>query len=316
MSAAAMRFAWKTVIANRSVTCPRRTASWLAPLIDGGRIYLDGYVPQSRSEAGVSPGRCPLVLSVFQREKGRGLLEKAVPRNELEALHQTVLQAYQNAQSYQTPELVLALAAELQSLAERPLLPETRLLLALLPRIAHEIRVSQGMRAVVKFRELLGALTIAEPSRHRGLTLFPLLWPELYEPSYTLVGEAIENGLAVVEVTDESDHVSKLAVTNKATRPLLIPAGKVLAAAKQIRVINITVLVAPGGAVHPPNRWRRGGPSPRPVQVRGERETPGAARRRGRRAGRLQTADSRSGPVRFSGDAQNALGPLGGRQLP
>ena len=42
--------------------------------------------------------RCPVNLMVFQCEKGRRLLEKAEPTNELEALHQTVLQAYQNAQ--------------------------------------------------------------------------------------------------------------------------------------------------------------------------------------------------------------------------
>ena len=60
------------------------------------------------------------------------------PRNELEALHQTVLQAYQNAQGYRNPELILGLAKGLRPLEKQELLPETRLLLALLPRMAHE----------------------------------------------------------------------------------------------------------------------------------------------------------------------------------
>ena len=177
---------------------PRKMASWLAPLIDHGQIHLDGYVPQNHAETGDEPTHCPVVLTVFQCEKGCGLLEKAEPKNELDALHQTVLQAYQNAQGYCNPELILGLAKGLQPLEKQELLPETRLLLALLPGMAREVRISQGMRAAVKFRELLGTLTIGEPSHHHNLTFFPLLWPETHEPSYTLLSTAIEAGEAVV----------------------------------------------------------------------------------------------------------------------
>ena len=160
---------------------------------------------------------------VFQGKKGRRLLEKSEPQTELEALHQTVLQAYQNAQGYRNPELILGLAKGLQPLEKQELLPETRLLLALLPRMAHELRMSQGMRTTVKFRELLGTLTIGEPSHHHNLTFFPLLWPETHEPSYTLLSTAIEEGLAVVEEVNESGSVPNLAVKNKCKRPLADP---------------------------------------------------------------------------------------------
>jgi len=225
---------------------PRKTASWLAPLIDGGKIHLDGYVPKIFEKTDAMPGRHPLVLMVFQSEKGNHLLEQAEPHNQLEALHQTVLQAYQNAQRYHDPELILGLAQGLHPLEKQELLPETRLLLALLPRMAHEVRVSQGMRAAVKFRELLGTLTIGEPSHHHNLTFFPLLWPEAHEPSYTLLSQAIEVGEAVVEEVNDAGSVPNLAVTNKAKMPLLIPEGEILIGAKQNRVINITVLVATG----------------------------------------------------------------------
>ena len=172
--------------------------------------------------------------------------EKSEPQTELETLHQTVLQAYQNAQGYRNPELILGLAKGLQPLEKQELLPETRLLLALLPRMAHELRMSQGMRTTVKFRELLGTLTIGEPSHHHNLTFFPLLWPETHEPSYTLLSTAIEAGEAVVEEVNESGSVPNLAVTNKCKRPLLIPEGEILMGAKQNRVINVTVLVAAG----------------------------------------------------------------------
>ena len=117
---------------------PRSMASWLAPLIDSGEIHLDGYVPQNFTETEKESSRCPLALMVFQCEEGHRLLERSEPANELDALHQTVLHAYQDAQSYRKPELILGLAKGLQPLERQELLPETRLLLALLPRLAHE----------------------------------------------------------------------------------------------------------------------------------------------------------------------------------
>lgn len=224
---------------------PKSMASWLAPLIDKGKIHLDGYVPKESKDTGEETSR-PVNLMVFQGKKGRRLLEKSEPQTELETLHQTVLQAYQSAQGYGNPELILGLAKGLQPLEKQELLPETRLLLALLPRMAHELRMSQGMRTTVKFRELLGTLTIGEPSHHHNLTFFPLLWPESHEPSYTLLSTAIEEGLAVVEEVNESGSVPNLAVKNKCKRPLLIPEGEILMGAKQNRVINVTVLVAAG----------------------------------------------------------------------
>ncbi|MGO9114040.1 MAG: ARPP-1 family domain-containing protein [Thermoguttaceae bacterium] len=224
---------------------PRNMASWLAPLIDQGKIHLDGYVPQE-SKADEETSRCPVNLMVFQSENGRLLLERAEPHEELEALHQTVLHAYQDAQGYRNSELILGLARGLRPLEKQELLPETRLLLALLPRMAHELRMSQGMKTTVKFRELLGTLTIGQPTHHHNLTFFPLLWPETHEPSYTLLSTAIEAGEAVVEEVNESGSVPNLAVKNHCKRPLLIPEGEILIGAEQNRVINVTVLVAAG----------------------------------------------------------------------
>jgi hypothetical protein len=225
---------------------PKKIASWLAPLIDSDQIHLDGYVPQFSPRTCEEPDRWPINLMVFQCEKGHHLLENAEPKTELDALHQTVLQAYQNAQGYRKPELILGLAKGLRPLEKQELLPETRLLLALLPRMAHELRMSQTMQTTVQFRELLSTLTIGQPTHHHNLTFFPLLWPKTHEPSYTLLGTAIEDGEAVVEEVNESGSVPNLAVTNKCKRPLLIPEGEILIGAKQNRVINVTVLVAAG----------------------------------------------------------------------
>ena len=61
-------------------------------------------------------------------------------------------------------------------------MPESRLLLALLPRMAHELTMSKTIQTAAKFRELLSTLTIGEPTHHHNLTFFPLLWPETHEP--------------------------------------------------------------------------------------------------------------------------------------
>jgi len=237
---------------------PRR----LAPLIDGGKIYIDGYVPRSHVEAGDHPNRCPVVLSIFCCENGHSIFEQTDPRNELEVLHQTVLQACQNAQGYRNPELILGLANGLQPLEKQELSPETRLLLALLPGMVREARTSQGMRAMVKFHDLLSTLTIGQPTHHHNLTFFPLLWPEPHEPAYALLSMAIEKGEAVVEEVNESGSVPNLVVTNRAEKPLLIPEGEILIGAKQNRVVNITVLVGAGAKFFLPvscveaGRWR------------------------------------------------------------
>ncbi len=225
---------------------PKKMASWLAPLIDSGQIHLDGYVPKDSGETGEEPSRFVVNLMVFQCEKGHHFLEKAEPKTELEALHQTVLQAYRSTQDCCTPESILGLAERLQPLEKQELLPETRLLLALLPRMAHELRMSQAVRTTARFLELLNTLTIGQPTHHHNLTFFPLLWPENREPSYTLLSTAIEAGEAVVEEVNDAGSVPNLAVTNRCKRPLLIPEGEILIGAKQNRVINVTVLVAAG----------------------------------------------------------------------
>lgn len=225
---------------------PKRIASWLAPLIDDGQIHLDGYVPQVSLESEEETSSRSVILMVFLSEKGRQLLEKTEPHNAVEILHRTILQAYENAQKYGNPESILGLGKELEPLEKQDLLPETRLLLALLPRMAYEVRISQGVRTAVRFWELLTSVILGEPRYHHNLTFFPLLWPESHEASYKLFSEAIEAGEAIVEEVSDAGSGAALAVTNRCDRPLLIPEGEILVAAMQDRVINISILVAAG----------------------------------------------------------------------
>lgn len=92
---------------------------------------------------------------------------------------------------------------------------------------------------------LFAGIRLRKPLHYNSLTVFPLSWTEPQELPYVLLEKAIEGGLAVVEEVNEAGRVPNLAVTNRADRPLLIPEGEVLVGAKQNRVVNVTVLVAP-----------------------------------------------------------------------
>jgi hypothetical protein len=219
-------------------------ASWLIPLINAGKLRVEGYVPQSDGGRHRAPHTFPLTLAVFLTEKGRSLLEKADARNHRETLHQVVLNVYLGVRKYTDPKLILELADGLQPLERQKLLPETCLLLALLPGIARELQAADGMQAAVKMRLALAGLMIGEPLHHHNLTLFPLLWLNPEEPPYTLLQQAIEVGEAVVEEVNEDGSVPNLLLNNKSGRPVLIHEGDILMGAKQNRMVNITVLVA------------------------------------------------------------------------
>ncbi len=220
-------------------------AAWLAPLIDAGKVRLDGYVPQANGGGKRKPHTSQLTLAVFLTGKGLGLLEQADPRNRQEALHQVVLHVYRGVHDYSDPKLVLEVAEGLRPLEEQKLLPETRLLLALLPGIARELQAAHGMQAVARLHSALAKLIIGEPVHHHNLTLFPLLWPDPQDPPYTLLQQAIEAGEAAVEEVSEAGSVPNLLLNNKGQRPVLIPVGDILMGAKQNRMVNVTVLVAP-----------------------------------------------------------------------
>jgi len=242
---------------------PHRLCSWLAPLVDSGKVRVDGYVPKNapRPEERDSP-RSPLTLSIFLCGKGKGLLAKREVGTKLDALHNVVRRAYEEVQGYTDADLILELADGLRPLARQELLPETRLLLAMMPAVAREVRVSQAFQAMAQMQELLGKITIGDPLHHHNLTIFPLAWKRCCEPPYELLPRAIERGEALVEEVDEHGEVANLGVTNRSDRPILIPEGEILIGAKQNRVVNITILVAARSRVILPvscveqGRWR------------------------------------------------------------
>ena len=90
---------------------PRKLVSWLAPLLDSGKVRVDGCVPESAEENQKhSPTTRPLCLAVFLCKKGKTLLEKTQIHGKLDALHEVVRRAYEDIQDYSDAELILELA--------------------------------------------------------------------------------------------------------------------------------------------------------------------------------------------------------------
>lgn len=127
---------------------PQSVARWLVPMIEADRIRLVGHAPARAHPEAQNAGRRPWVrLGVFVTPEGQCILRQRSPRTRQDALHELVRSAYEQVQHYKRADLVLELADAMRWLACQPLLPETHLLLALLPGIAREIRHVEAMLA-------------------------------------------------------------------------------------------------------------------------------------------------------------------------
>jgi hypothetical protein len=242
---------------------PRPIGCWLAPLVDEGKIRVDGGVPElSRPMPEAEPGSRPIKLTIFLYAKGNAMLLPRAVRSKLDGLHELVRRVYADVQGYADPALILEMADGLSPLARQELFPETRLLLALLPAIAREVRAAEAVRKMVEIRATLTNLTVGPAIHHHNLTMFPLSWAEPGKPPYRLLGPAIEAGEALVEEVSHDGSVPHLLVTNKGDCPVLVPEGVILVGAKQNRLVNVTVLVPPRSNLTLPvscveqGRWR------------------------------------------------------------
>lgn len=97
---------------------------------------------------------------------------------------------------------------------------------------------------------LLVAPTVGPAVTCGPLTLFPLLAgstpaAERAPGGYLPGPQALADGLVDVTEHDEEALVEELVVVNLATEPVLLAEGEVLVGAKQNRVLNVSVLLAP-----------------------------------------------------------------------
>lgn len=221
---------------------PRQTAAWLTPLIDNGTVYVDGKA--TVCEDGTMP-TVELVLSLYVAPKGAAFLEAVRdPATTAQALHAVVMETYTAMHAWRRPEVIRDTAERLGALSRRDLLPETQLLLALMPRLADGLEAHADIDALSTARGGLAGLRIGDGIHYGNATVFPLHIENGHDRAYMLLDEALEAGTA--EVTETSDHgsVPEVLVKNRGERPILLPEGEILTGAKQNRVVNITILVA------------------------------------------------------------------------
>jgi hypothetical protein len=223
---------------------PEELVSWLARLIDQGAVRVEGHVPTGRRATALAAVTHPLVLTVFVRPAAMHWLRESLVETTHDALHEVVRRAYEDAQRLVDPACVQGLADGLRRLEQADLLPQTRLLLALMPGLVRETQAGVALRTIATLRSLVAQLTISPPLHCHGLTFFPLVWPTSEEPGYVLLADALDRGEAVVEEISEDGSVPNVRVINRCDKPLLIPEGEILVGAKQNRVVNATVLVA------------------------------------------------------------------------
>ena len=97
--------------------------------------------------------------------------------------------------------------------------------------------------------QTLQSLLVGTPVTAANLTMVPLLSRDAIAPSYLLLDDALDAGLAEVSEVSDGGHVPELAFLNRSDRDILLVDGEELIGAKQNRVLNLSLLVAAGQRV-------------------------------------------------------------------
>ncbi len=243
---------------------PREITRWLAPLIDQGKVLIEGAVPNTFSpHPRVRHHGSPLIIKLYLCQKGFSILEtNPSPGTAIEAIREIILESFLKLPGFSDPAVIHGLQERLHRLISRDVLPETQLLLSLFPFKAEEIRRQHSENVIEKIREQLRRLKVGEGIHYRNLTLFPFGKLNGATGNYVLLKKALEMGVVEIEEASEEGQVHELLLHNRGDKPVLAPEGEILIGAKQNRVINITIIVAAHQSTRIPvscverGRWR------------------------------------------------------------
>ena len=93
-------------------------------------------------------------------------------------------------------------------------------------------------------RESLERLNLGRSCRSSGMTVWPLIGPDLRYTDYDLLDSALKSGACEVSEL-ESPSVPSVIVANRSHRPILGMHGQLLSGAKQNRSLNLTTMFPP-----------------------------------------------------------------------
>ena len=95
----------------------------------------------------------------------------------------------------------------------------------------------------------LRGMEFGEPQVYEDMVLFPIRSKLNPGPDYITLSEALGQEVLEVSEVSEGGSVPELKATNKGQKPTLMIDGEELKGAKQNRVLNTTIMVAPGTTV-------------------------------------------------------------------
>jgi hypothetical protein len=109
---------------------------------------------------------------------------------------------------------------------------------------------------------VLSDLSVDEPIAWRKVSIIPLRFQRMSNLEYLTLDDSASEMLAIVEEISASGSIPKLQVRNRTKSRVLIAEGTTLIGAKQNRVVNLSVLIAPESVTLIPvscverGRWR------------------------------------------------------------
>lgn len=253
---------------EKAGTVSKNKSAWLAPLLDRNAIRLEARISSAWDPRQFEPSKgYPLTLQVYLIPAGYAILEpNRHPRTEREILHETIRQAYVTLSNCADPQVMAGMVKRLEAFAGGDIAPETHLLIALLKAKREPVEEIPTGSLLEKIQSRIRSIQIGEPLYHRNLTVFPLFPRNGSKAPYVLPRSALEAGVVEIQEVSEGGQVSELLIHNRGTMPVLVPEGEILVGAKQNRVINISILVAPHHSQRIPvscverGRWRYASP--------------------------------------------------------
>jgi hypothetical protein len=115
---------------------------------------------------------------------------------------------------------------------------------------------------VAALMNLLSHLSMDEPITWQSVRITPLRLHGMADLEYLTLADSASETLITVEENSASGSVTELRVRNRAKSRVLIPEGSTLIGAKQNRVVNLSIMVAPESVTAIPvscverGRWR------------------------------------------------------------
>lgn len=116
---------------------------------------------------------------------------------------------------------------------------------------------------MITIDDVIAVITVGTPARHRGLAVYPLGSERKGgSAAYLLLDEALATGRFRITEVSDGGHVPRLLAVNETGSPVFLLDGEELVGAKQNRVLNLSIMLAPNSKTEIPvscveaGRWR------------------------------------------------------------